>query len=612
MAGKNKNLDFTLKNLDPKSDLKSGFTLIEMVVGIGIAAIIMLGFIGAYGLLTKAIKAAREKTTVSSLALYYQEVVRNMPYSRVGTVNGNPSGTLPDFYNPITVNIQGIVYNIYYSVTYIDDPADGLAPADPNPADYKQVKMYVLNTSTNIRNTFVTNVSPQGLEGTINAGAISIAAINATGQPVPNAAIHIANTIISPNIILDRTADNSGRWIEVGLPNSVNGYNITVTKNGYSTDRTYPITAPNPNPVKPDVTVTTGTVSAVSFGIDLVSNLTIQTLNQVCNGINGVNVNVSGTKLIGTNPNILKFNNNYVSANGGLIPLNNIEWDTYTPALVAGQNYTIYGTSPVQQINIMPATSQTYSIILGPPTPNSLLVIVKDAATGNLLQGANVHLQRSGPPPPQDYYATTGGSVWYQGLWTGGSGQASFVDPTKYFADDGNIDVNSSPAGVRLRRISASYVSSGWLESSTFDTGTSSTTYTTLTWAPPSQDPATSLKFQVATNNDNLTWNYVGPDGTAATFFTAPGSSINTGNNNKRYVRYKAFLGTTDPTKTPVLTSLNVNYVSGCFTPGQSIFTGLASGNNYTLTVSLSGYQTATINSLNISGNQTIQVQLNR
>src|SRR5581483_3064559 len=205
---------------------------------------------------------------------------------------------------------------------------------------------------------------------------------------------------------------------------------------------------------------------------------------------------------------------------------------------------------------------------------------------------------------PQDYYGTTGGSVWVQQDWSGGPGQANWSTstPDQYYQDDGNLDSNSSPTGLRLNKVSGHYVASGWAESSTFDTGTNQTNYTILTWQPTSQSASTTLEFQVAANNDNATWNYVGPDGTSSTYFTTPGQDMGSSLDNKRYLRYKAFLATSDDKKTPVLTSIDLNFVTGCYTPGQVSFSALTAGNNYNLTVTLPGYQDQTINGLNING----------
>jgi type II secretory pathway pseudopilin PulG len=588
---------------------QQGFTIVETVVGIAIFVILALGVLGCYTALSRSVRAARQKVVLSTLAAERLEIVRNIPYAQVGTVNGNPSGSLPDLSNPFLTTLEGIQYKVFYEITYIDDPADGtiLAGTDPSPNDYKQVKMTVLNIGTNQETPFVTNVSPKGLESISNAGALLIQVFDANGQPINDASVAIDNTILNPDIHLSRSSDSAGNWIEVGLPASTNGYHITVTKNGYSTDQTVPISGGNPNPTKPDATILVGQVTQVSFNIDLLSNLTVRTLDQTCQAQNGVNVNVAGAKIIGTNPTVYKYSQNF-SSSAGQIAITNFEWDTYIPTLLTGQSVMVYGTSPIQQISVLPGTSQTFTLILGPASTHSLLVIVKDASTGLSLEGASVQLHLGGGSPA-DFYGTTGGSVWTQSNWSAGGGQVAYTNTSKYFTDDGNVDVTTVPTGLRLKKVGGNYVSSATLESSTFDTGGASN-FTTLTWQPASQSSGTSLKFQIASNNDNLVWNYLGPDGTAATYYTVAGTSINTVHDNNQFVRYKAFLDSTDPTRTPVLTSIGMNYVAGCFTPGQAMFPSLTASNNYTLTVSMPGYTTKVINNLNVNGNQVLEIDL--
>jgi uncharacterized repeat protein (TIGR01451 family) len=84
-------------------------------------------------------------------------------------------------------------------------------------------------------------------------------------------------------------------------------------------------------------------------------------------------------------------------------------------------------------------------------------------------------------------------------------------------------------------------------------------TWTTLSWN--ATVPAnTALRFQVAASNSSVgPFSFVGPDGTAATFFTTSGASLSQFNGN-RYLKYKAYLSTTDSTVTPTL-----NDVTACF-----------------------------------------------
>lgn len=82
----------------------------------------------------------------------------------------------------------------------------------------------------------------------------------------------------------------------------------------------------------------------------------------------------------------------------------------------------------------------------------------------------------------------------------------------------------------------------------------------------------TEVKVQLALNNDNATWNFVGPDGTSATYFTLTESSASSLVQNVRYVKYKVYLSTTDTSITPELTDLTLNYAFGHYvSPGELI-----------------------------------------
>jgi hypothetical protein len=163
-------------------------------------------------------------------------------------------------------------------------------------------------------------------------------------------------------------------------------------------------------------------------------------------------------------------------------------------------------------------------------------------------------------------------------------------------------------------------------------------TWGTLSWNATT--PAgTTLKFQAAANDSaSGIFNYVGPDGTASTFFTS-GASLSQFN-GKRFLRYKA-LFTGNSTTTPTLSDVTVCFddvvttvsisgqvkdsansalsgvlmtlsgsQSGTTTTdgsGNYSFTGLASGGNYTVTPSKQTYaffpQNRVYNS--IAANQT-------
>ncbi|HZJ45086.1 MAG TPA: Ig-like domain repeat protein [Pyrinomonadaceae bacterium] len=96
------------------------------------------------------------------------------------------------------------------------------------------------------------------------------------------------------------------------------------------------------------------------------------------------------------------------------------------------------------------------------------------------------------------------------------------------------------------------------------------THWTTLSWNAIT--PAnTAIKFQGAGSNSlDGPFNFVGPDSTAATFFTNSGASL-AQFNGFRYLKYKAFLSTTLNTATPTL-----NDVTVCFSDGTPTITAAA------------------------------------
>ncbi|MDD5477349.1 MAG: hypothetical protein PHG87_03995 [Candidatus Omnitrophica bacterium] len=127
------------------------------------------------------------------------------------------------------------------------------------------------------------------------------------------------------------------------------------------------------------------------------------------------------------------------------------------------------------------------------------------------------------------------------------------------------VSGTGNAAGVVLLPGSAPYSSSGIYTSRSLDTGTGGAqSFGKLEWTAnvPAQCGANAVKFQVAANNDNATWNFVGPDGTAATYFTVSGTSISSTLNGLRYIKYKAYLATADINYTPTLQEVKVGFAS--------------------------------------------------
>ena len=574
-----------------RPSLQKGFTLVETLVGVAVFVIIAVSVISAYVKVMEAVRVSRVKITATALANEQFEIARNLPYADVGIVGGVPAGKINRTQTLVRDNISFVVET---TIRNIDDPFDGTiggSPNDTSPADYKLVELEM--TCPLCKNflpiRFTTHIAPRGLETASTNGALFVQVFDAMGLPIQGANVHIENNQLFPPIVINDTTDNNGFLKIIDAPPGAEAYEITVSKSGYSQDRTYTTGAPeNPNPVKPHATVALQQLTEISFAIDKTSTLNVKSVTQDCAPVGNIDFSLTGAKLIGTSPNVPKYSKSHVTDGSGQKTIFSLEWDTYSLSLT-DTAYDLAGAVPLMPLILNPNTNQNLKLVVQAKNPNSLLVTIKDAGTQLPLSGADVRLQAAG----FDTTLTTGRGFLRQTDWSGGAGQENFINPAKYFDSDGNIEIADPVGELRLRKIFDKYESSGYLIASTFDTGSTSN-FHQLLWQPQNQPPETgpnSVKFQIATNNDKATWNFVGPDGTASSFYTLATPDINPIHNGDRYLRYKVFLNTTNTTFTPNVAEVAFTFTSSCVPPGQVFFTGLAAG-DYNITISKTGYGT--------------------
>ncbi|MFA6424332.1 MAG: prepilin-type N-terminal cleavage/methylation domain-containing protein [Candidatus Magasanikbacteria bacterium] len=566
-----------------------GFTLVEVVVATAVFLIFAVGVYGSISMVFKVVYQSRVKILETAVLSEELEIVRNLPYEDVGILNGSPLGLLS---HTKSVYRNDIKFNLVTTVRNIDDPFDGViggTPNDTSPADFKLVEISVICDSCSQKNpvSLSTTVAPKNLEGQSTNGALFIHVFDADGQAVSSANVHIVNSAVSPNLIIDDVTDNDGMLRLVDTPTGTLSYNITVTKAGYSTDSSVVSSVDNPNPLKPPSNVVSQNVTEISFSIDRLATLNVESLNQTCSSINGGTVNINGAKIVGTDPNVYKLSQTFSLASGNY-NFGSIEEDSYYFNL-PGTTYDIAGSVPMLPLALEPGSQQVLSLILRPHTTNSLLVKAKDAGTGLPLSDASVRLVGT------SYDETIQTSLGYvrQTDWSGGSGQVLFTVENKYFSDNGGVTKTSGD--LTLKKSGNYYAVSGILESSTFDLG-EGLTYRNIIWEPLSQLSQTGVNpivFQLAASSSSspAVWNFTGPDGMATSYYTVTNTIIHSSLNNKRYLRYKAFLSTEKNRYTPTLSEVAITFTNECTPPGQVFFSGLSAG-TYTLTVSKDGYTT--------------------
>lgn len=602
--------------------LHKGVLLLDAVIGVGIFLLFATGIYSGLKFTFTSVYVSRLRILESSILNEQIELVRNLAFDDVGIINGSPSGVLS---RTVTTTRNGIDFVITRTIRNIDDGFDGVigggsndgkatichngntlrvglpalqahlnhgdtnAPCpgdsepttqnDLSPADYKLVQFDIVCASCDQQQALsaTTYVAPKFLEGNPTHGALKVVVIDSEGQPVVDADVHIVSTSTNPTYDFVDTTNNSGELLVPDLAAGQSAYTITVSKSGYTTDGT---TIAVPNPVKPQASVVAQDIQTVTFEIDEAATLNIQTYSATCQPVAFASIRTVGTYLIGTSPNTLLVDTSQTTSGAGTLQLSSLRWDDY---VFSSTGYNVIGAIPMMAVRILPGAVQPVTLILGGASTHSLLLHVQDNVSLQPISNATVSLTASGYSEEKE----TGVGHVRQSDWSLGSGYDTFTEGY-YATSDGNISVTDNPGNVVLRHNGISYVSSGVLESSTFDVGVEAN-FVSLVWEPLSQPSNTDLLFQVAVSNSSTpaSWDYRGPDGTAGTYYSTQNISL-TGVSGQ-YIRYKVFLSSTDGNNTPTLSDVALSYTTSCTPPGQAYFGSLGS-NTYSATITASGY----------------------
>jgi len=81
-----------------------------------------------------------------------------------------------------------------------------------------------------------------------------------------------------------------------------------------------------------------------------------------------------------------------------------------------------------------------------------------------------------------------------------------------------------------------------------------------LSWSGGTPDVHTTLRAQIAADDDGVSGQFVGPDGTPDTYFTVSSGEMIHPGTISRFLRYRLYLETTHAGRTPEITSVSVTY----------------------------------------------------
>lgn len=577
---------YPVRDCDRRSGLPlTGFTLVEMLVAVSIFAVLSFAMYQGYAEILATTKVLRTRTVATNLANEQFEIARNLPYEDIGTVGGVPAGVLQQSQ---IITREGIDFTVTTTVRNIDLPFDGTIggiPDDLSPADNKMLEIEIAcDTCESFQGLkFNTNIAPESLESLSSNGALRINVFDADGMALPLADIRITNDEVSPSVDITDVSGNNGILTIVDALPSVEGYQITVTKDGYTTDQTYTADGVNPNPTKPHATVSQGLVTSVSFAIDELSAIDFESVTHTCSPVGSVDFDLVSDALIGTSPDVLKYQESQITDGSGSLELASLEWGTYiiTPT---DTSFDVVGILPAHPVTLAPGDTQSVQLVMRPSSSSAWVLSVVDDNTDTAIEDATVRIQGTGV----DETRITHEATITQTDWSGGAGQVDFVNTMQYWEDDGNVYVGTA-GEVQLTESVGVHASSGTLTSSTMDFG-GATVFETLSWSETTPT-GTDVRFQVASSSSGTPTDFIGPDGTNATFYTATSSGLHASHDGDRYLRYKIFLSTTDTLQTPSVDDVAVEFAGPCVPPGQVFFQSIGTG-TYTVTVDAAGYDT--------------------
>jgi hypothetical protein len=294
------------------------FTLVELLIDSMVIVVVFGAVIGAFVVMLRATDSGKVRTLAGALANEQMEYLRNLPYDSLSTQNGTilPHGTIPDTQ---TVVRGGVSFTLNTTIIFIDDSFDGCAiPAGPGayectdgavsntqdlvPVDYKRINVEALKLGTpNVLVKLSSNAAAKAAETPTSTGIILAKVIDAQGLPVEGATVTIDNE--DDTLILQGLTNAQGYLFVANLPpDSQNGYHITATKEGYSTDFTTSRTSQNPNQVQPDVDVNVQQVTIQTLAIDRLADMAVTVVSEVGAPISGLTITATSTKITATNP----------------------------------------------------------------------------------------------------------------------------------------------------------------------------------------------------------------------------------------------------------------------------------------------------------------------
>lgn len=590
---------FTTNDEQRATHWSRGSTLLDAVVGTALMLTVFVGIVGAFRLTVMAVTNNKARAGAIALANERLEYIRSLSYDAIGTVGGIPAGLIPQ---TETLALNDVTYTRRTFVSYEDDPGDGLGGADSNGVvtDYKAAKSTV---SWMVRDgmhtiTLVSRISPPGIETAIPGGTLSFNIVDAVLAPVSSAQIRIVNPSLNPAIDMTTYTDLAGLASVIGAPPG-SGYQIFVSKSGYSTSQTYGTTATNTNPIPAHLGVALNQTTAATFAIDITSSKIIEVYTPVTRGT--TTESFSGDAGIASS--------NAITVAGGLARLTADENGAYP---ISGSLLTtIVSTSSL-------SAWKSLSFDVSRPAGTDIRLRVYDSSGTALVPDSQIPGNSSGlstsPVNLSNVSTSTYSAIVIEAMFTSNDPSATpSIDSYAVAYDAGPHllpDANLMVTGAKTIGTTAGGALVYKYQNSMLSTGASgSVTLSGLEWdsyAVVPTEPEYAVSSVCGSQPEPLA-----PNSTQTTrLFVSPATT------HSLLVDVRDGAGVAIPNASVRLSRGAYDTMLLADSCGQSFFSGLSSGtagggNAYTLDVTATGFQAYSSNGINVSGVSRASVILN-
>jgi prepilin-type N-terminal cleavage/methylation domain-containing protein len=214
---------------------QAGFSFIEVLIGIIILAIVAGAVVQGFAASSSQVGRSKLDSVATEIAQGQLESARRLTYGQVGTVGGNPEGSLTAVQ---TRTVGSTAYRVQTSVAYVDDPALGRPRTYVN---YKRVTVVVTPQLPNARAvTQTTLIAPPNFGAVEGRATAVITVVDAlTDEPLKGATVTLDGST-SPR--RSDVTDAEGKVVFAGLEpsdplptSSTHFYRATAAVSGYST-----------------------------------------------------------------------------------------------------------------------------------------------------------------------------------------------------------------------------------------------------------------------------------------------------------------------------------------------------------------------------------------